>query len=173
MINAHDDCRPSGTGADDRLALPVEQGVLLWCMRALVIEMKSGTPADTQIDELLTALGAPSASPCLRRFMVAISRGCTRMVDVQCVCLRRISPDERALLDVQALAQAMRPFEALLLLRGFVTQEGADAALREAEGIGRALAQAGRFLPEPDEEVRHFALSGGGWAARPVDATLH
>jgi hypothetical protein len=32
--------------------------------------------------------------------------------------------------------QAMRPFEALLLLRGFVTQAGADEALPAAKGVG-------------------------------------
>ncbi len=171
MAKTHTDC-PPGDVADERLALPVEQGVLLWCMRALVIEMKRGLVADRPADELLAALGAPSASPCLKAFMSALSRGCTRLIEVQCVCCRRISPDERALLDVLALSQAMRPFEALLLLRGFMTQVGADAALGSAEEIGLALAQAGRFLPEPEEEVRHFALSSAGWG-RLVEATLH
>ena len=172
MDNAHDECL-RGEEPDERLALPIEQGVLLWCMRMWVIEMKRGIGAEQRIEEMLAALGAQSASPCLKSFMFALSRGCTRMIEVQCVCQRRISLDERALLDALSLTQAMRPFEALLLLRGFETQAGADAALRGAEGVGSALAQAGRFLPEPDEEVRHFGLSGGRWSARPVEVTLH
>ncbi len=171
MATTHTDC-PTCHEADERLALPLEQGVLLWCMRALVVEMKRGAAADRPADELLAALGAPSASPCLKVFMSALSRGCTRMIEVQCICCKRVSSDERALLDVLGLSQAMRPFEALLLLRGFVTQAGADAALCSAEGIGQALAQAGRFLPEPEEEVRHFALSPAGWG-RSVEARLH
>ena len=125
-------------------ALPVEQGVLLWCMRMRVIGMKRGFDVETRIDEMLEALGAAAASPCLKDFMVALSQGCTRMIEVQCVCQTRIDADERALLDVLALAQAMRPFEALLVLRGFVTQASASAALSAAEGVGTALAQAGR-----------------------------
>jgi hypothetical protein len=161
MTDLYDACRnyPAHNERDERLALPVEQGVLLWCMRMRVIGMKRGVGVETRIDEMLEALGASAASPCLRDFMVALSQGCTRMIEVRCVCQPRIGADERALLEVLSLAQAMRPFEALLVLRGFVTQAGATAALGSAEGVGAALAQAGRFLPEPEQEVRHFAMT--------------
>ncbi len=73
-----------------------------------------------------------------------------------------------------SLTQAVRPFEAVLLLRGFVTQDGASAAMRSAEAIGLAFAQAGRFLPEPEEEeVRHFALTAPPGVAPPVKTTVH
>ena len=171
MDNAHDECL-RGDEPDERVTLPVEQGVLLWCMRMLVIEMKHGVGAEERTEELLSALGAQSALPCLKCFMSALSRGCTRMIEVQCVCCRRVSPDEHALLDALALTQAMRPFEALLLLRGFVTQAGAEAALQAADGVVLALAQAGRFLPEPDEEVRRYGLSGVR-SPRGAEVTLH
>lgn len=170
---------------DERLAIPVAQGALLWCMRMWVMEMKRGIGAEPRIDDMLERLGVPEASPYLKGFMFALSGGATRMIEVHCTCRPRIGADERALLDVLALAQAVRSFEALLILRGFVTLDGARAALRSAEGIGTVLAQAGRFLPEPDAEVRHFAMSPGpagrdlaiepGPAAldRPADATLH
>ncbi len=174
MTNVHTECLPEDE-PDERLALPVEQGVLLWCMRTIVIEMKRGphaNGAERRTDDLLSALGASAALPCLRTFMSALSRGCTRMIEVQCICRKHISPDEHALLDVLALAQAMRPFEALLLLRGFVTQAAAEAALAGAEGVGSALAQAGRFLPEPEEEMRHFALCATS-RSRAAEVTLH
>ena len=172
MDNAHGECL-RGVEPDERLALPIEQRVLLWCMRMWVIEMKRGIGAEKRTEEMLATLGAQSASPCLKTFVFALSRGCTRMIEVQCVCQKRVSLDERALLDALSLMQAMRPFESLLLLRGFVTQAGAEAALRGAEGVGSALAQAGRFLPEPAEDVRHFGSSVGCWSARPVEVTLH
>ena len=151
--------RPKPEMHDERLALPIEQGALLCCMRMHVIGMRRGIAVETRIDEMLEVLGAPAASPCLRDLMVALSQGCTRMIEVRCVCEKGLDADEWALLDVLSLAQAMRPFEALLVLRGFTTQSGASAALRGAEGVGTALAQVGRFLPEPEHAMRHFALA--------------
>lgn len=172
MSEPHDACR-SQAGHDERLALPVEQGVLLWCMRMWVIEMKRRVSVEPRIGEMLEALGAPAAAPCLKAFMVALSEGCTRMIEVRCVCQKRIDADEHALLDVLSLAQAMRPFEALLVLRGFVTQAAASTALRAAEGVGTALAQAGCFLPEPAEAVRRFAMMQAAPPLRAGFETIH
>jgi hypothetical protein len=172
MTEAHDDCC-THVADDERLALSIEEGALLWCMRMLVVGMKRGVGAATRVDEILEALGAPSASACLRAFLVALSRGCTRMIEVRCICQPRLDADERALLDVLCLAQAMRPFEALLLLRGFVTQGSADEALRAAESVGAALAQAGCFLPVPEEEVRLLAMTQAAPTARADLKSLH
>jgi hypothetical protein len=166
------ECQHAGS-PDERLALSLEQGVLLWCMRASVIGLKRGIDVEARIDGMLEALGAPAASVWLRQFVVALSAGCTRMIEVRCVCRKRLDPDERALLDVLSLAQAMRRFEALLVLRGFVTQAGAQDALRGAEGVGAALAQAGRFLPEPEQEVRHFAMTPDLPRLSPFFQTIH
>ncbi len=158
---------------DEFLDLPIEQGVLLWCMRMRVIELKRGIDVDARVNDVLDALGVAAAWPFVRDFVGALSEGCTRYIDVRCVCKTSIGPDECALLDVLSLAQAMRPFEARLVLRGFVTQAGAEAALGHAEGIGTVLAQAGRFLPEPEEVVRHFALTPAAAPARSRCQTLH
>ena len=158
---------------DEFLDLPIEQGVLLWCLRMKVIGLKRGIDADTRINRVLDMLGAAAAWPFVRDFVGALSGGCTRYIDVQCVCQTSIGPDEYALLDVLSLAQAMRPFEATLVLRGFVTQAGAEAALRSAEGIGTVLAEAGRFLPEPEEAVQHFALTPAAVPARSHSQMLH
>lgn len=147
--------------------LPTAQAVLLWCIRMWVLELRSGIPAQQDIDDMLDALGVLAASPHLQAFISALSHGATRMIAVQCMCRSWVGPDERALLDVLSLAQAARPFEATLVLRGFVTPEGAASALRCADEIGTVLAGAGHFLPEPEEAVRHYALSA------PSDAILH
>ena len=158
---------------DERLALPVEQGVLLCCMRMWVVELRRGIGAEPRIETMLDHLGVAAAAPCLKAFMSGLSHGCTRMIEVRCVCQKRIGADERALLDVLSLAQAVRRFEAMLMLRGFVTPASAQAALRSAEDIGTALAQAGRFLPEPEQAVRHFAMTQAVPMARPAHETLH
>lgn len=159
---------------DERLSLPIEQGVLLWCIRSWVMEMRRPAGAEQRIDDMLDRFGVPEASPYLKGFMFALSHGAARMIEVQCICCTRIGEDERALLDVLGLAQAVRPFEALLALRGLVTPEGARAALSSAEGVGHVLAQAGRFLPAPETEVRHYAIATlPGGSSRPANATLH
>ncbi len=172
MTETHD-AGQTRASHDERLDLPIEQAVLLWCIRLSVMGMKQGAAVQPRIDEMLEALDASTAAPWLKDFMVALSQGCTRMIEVTCVCQPRIGPDERALLDILSLAQAMRPFEALLLLRGFVTQAAAIEALRSAEGVGVALALAGRFLPEPEQEMRHFAMTQAAPAALAGRQTLH
>jgi hypothetical protein len=164
---------PNSGFHDERLALSLEQGVLLWCLRASVSGMKRGIDVESRIDGMLEALGAPAAARSLREFISALSQGCTRMIEVRCVCQKRLDADERALLDVLSLAQAMRPFEALLVLRGFVTQAGAREALRGAEAVVAALTQAGRFLPEPEQEVRHLAIAPDMPGISPYLQTIH
>jgi hypothetical protein len=137
------------------------------------MELRRGIPAQHDIDDMLTVLGVPAASPHLKGFICALSHGATRMIEVQCMCRPWMCPDERAMLDVLSLAQAARRFEAMLVLRGFVTPEGAASALRSAEAMGTVLAAAGHCLPEPEEAVRHYALSAPYGDARPFDATLH
>jgi hypothetical protein len=142
----------------ERLSLTAASGAMLWCMRMWVMDLKQGLGLEPRISAVLDQIGAPAAAPHLKRFMSELSRGATRMIEVQCICRPRICADERALLDVLGLAQALRAFEARLVLRGFTTPDGADRALIYATQIGTALVEAGVLLPEPDEEVRHYAL---------------
>ncbi|MBC7801714.1 MAG: hypothetical protein H7Z10_13925, partial [Gemmatimonadaceae bacterium] len=146
---------------DERLALSIEEGVLLWSIRSWVMELRRPAGHEPRIDDMLDRFGVPDAAPYLKGFMFALSHGAARMINVQCVCCTSIGEDERALLDVLGLAQALRPFEALLLLHGLVTPAGARAALCSAEGMGTVLADAGRFLPAPEEEVRRYAIATG------------
>ena len=114
---------------------------------------------------MLTVLGAQSALPCLKSFMFALSRGCTRMIEVQCVCQKRISPDERALLDALLLTQAMRPFEALLLLRGFEPRRAPTQRSAARRAWGRRWPRQGAFC---QNLTRRYATSD-----YPADSGLH
>ena len=154
--------------SDERLSLPVEQGVLLWCIRVWVAGLHKEVGAAQRIQEMLGRLGAAAAAPFFDGFMFALSHGATRRIAVHCVCQSRVGDDERALLDAFGLAQEARPFEALLLLRGLTTPEAARTALRSAEGLAGAMTVAGRVLPAPDSAVAHFAMPG-----HAAGATLH
>jgi hypothetical protein len=143
----------------ERLSLTAASRAMLWCMRMWVMDMKQGLGAEPRIGAMLEQMGAPAAAPPLKSFMSALSTGATRMIEVQCVCRPHLCADEQALLDVLGLAQALRAFEARLVLRGFTTPDGADRALNCATHIGTLLVQAGVLLPEPEEQVRLYALS--------------
>ncbi len=159
---------------DERLALPVEQGALLWCMRAWVAGLQHPVEAESRIEDMMARLGATDAAPYFEGLMFALRHGAIRTLAIDCVCQPRVSDDERALLEMLGLAQERRPFEALLLLRGMVTPEGARAVLHSAERFGAALARVGRFLPAPETEVRRFAFSSESAAVlRPPSSMLH
>lgn len=157
---------------DERLSLPVEQGVLLWCIRVWVAGLHQDVAARPRIADMLGRLGAQEAAPYFDGFMFALSHGATRRINIQCICQSSVAPDERVLLDAFGLAQESRPFEALLLLRGLATPEAARSALRSAEGLGGAMAGAGRMLPAPDSAVARFAMASGP-CAPGTGATLH
>ncbi len=61
-----------------------------------------------------TALGAPDATGQLYAFMWILSQGASRMLNVDCVCQQSLSRDERLLLDILALSQHKRTFEAMV-----------------------------------------------------------
>ena len=159
---------------DERLRLPVEHSVLLWCMRAWVAGQRHPIQAAQCIEDMLARLDAPGAAPYLEGFMFVLRHAATRPLAVACMCYPRVTGDERALLAVFRLVQEARPFEALLLLRGPLTPEGARAALRSAEGVGLALARAGRDLAAPDAGLSRLALEVEvADAARRAGSTLH
>ena len=153
---------------DERLALSVEEAVLLWCTRVWVVGQRRPVGTERRIRDMLARLDAPDAAPHLEAFMFALSHEAARRVAVNRTRCPRVSEDERALLDVFGLAQEARSFEALLLLRRLATLGGARAALRSAEGVGLALARAGHYLLAPEAEMRRLAL-----AAESVEAFRH
>lgn len=151
---------------DPRLAMPVESAVLLWCMRVSMVEMQKPVDAEIRTHRVLEALGVAEAAPYVEGLMFAVGHGATRTVAVQCVCQPSISADEQALLDAVALAQESRLFEALLSLRGFLSPDGARAALHSAEKIGVMFARAGRFLDSPSSPLQQFGLTADSGVVR-------
>lgn len=119
---------------DERLALPVAENALLWCMRAWVVGLHRDIDAERRIEDVLDRLGAPGAAGCLSGFMWALRHGAVRTIGVECACQPRVSADERALLGVFALAQEGQSLEAMLALRGLVSAPAARAAWLSAEG---------------------------------------
>ena len=154
-------------------ALPLAQRALLWCMRMWVMQLRHGAETQARVGNMLGQLGAPTAPPHLERLMLLLVHGATRELEVLCVCQTEVAADERALLDVLSLAQAERPLDAFLALRSILPAQDAGAALHSAEELGALLAQAGRFLPAPEENGRRFARTPGPAPARLAHHALH
>ena len=154
-------------------ALPIAQRALLWCMRMWVMQLRHGAETQERVDNMLGQLGAPAATPHLQSLMLTLVQGTTRELEVLCVCQTEVAADERALLDVLSLAQARRSLDALLALQSILPAQDAGAALHSAEEIGVLLAQAGRFLPAPDENERRFARAPGPMPTRLAHHVLH
>lgn len=145
---------------DERLALPVAENALLWCMRAWVVGLHRDIDAERRIEDVLARLGAPDAADCLSGFMWALRHGAVRTIGVECACQPRVSADERALLGVFALAQEGQSLEAMLALRGLVSAPAARAAWLSAEGVAGALLRAGRRLARPEVATVRYAVPG-------------
>src|SRR5579859_4894358 len=93
-------------------SLPSIDGVLLWTMRAWVLGIREKIPVEEQIQDAFNRLGAPGATGPLFGFMRCLSHGAARTLDVHCVCVPEVSCDERCLIDILALSQQARRFEA-------------------------------------------------------------
>lgn len=159
---------------DERLALPITEGTLLWSMRAWAVSSRHSIEPERRIAKVLARLGAPDASEYLFGFMFALLHGAVRPICVRCPCQPRISSDEHALLDVFALAQEAQSFEAMLVLRGLIAPAAASAAYRSAEGVSGALVQSGLLLKTPAPgAVRRYALAAPRCGSVPVGATVH
>ena len=165
---------PFTHGRDERLTLPVIEGTLLWSMRTWVAALHHATEPAQRIAEIFARRDAPNAAGYLAGFMFALRHGAVRAVCVGRPGQPRISDDERALLDVFALAQDNQSFEALLVLRGFVTPAGARAAYQSAEGVAGELRRSGWLLrPPASGSARLSALAPDIWATMPAEALLH
>ena len=154
-------------------ALPIAQRALLWCMRMWVMQLRHGAETQARVDNMLGQLGAPTAAAHLESLMLTLVHGTMRELEVLCVCQTEVAADERALLDVLSLAQAKRSLDAFSILRSILPAQDAGEALHSAEEIGVLLAEAGRFLPAPDESLRRFARAPGPPPTRLAHHVLH
>lgn len=159
---------------DERLALPVAEGALLWSMRAWVAGLRHAVPSEQRIAEVMARLGTPRATGYLLGFMFTLRHGAVRAIRVSCPCQPRVSADEQALLGVFALAQDGQSFEAMLALRGLVTPAAAAAAYQSAEGVAGELLRAGWLLTPPESDAaRHYALATEARPGWPAGAVIH
>jgi hypothetical protein len=133
--------------------------IMLWTMRAWVIGITEKIPVEDQIQDAFNRIGAPDANGQLYAFMWILSQGASRMLNVDCVCSQKISGDERALLDILALSQHGRTFEAMILLRSMVKNTRALAVADCAANIVRTLSSAGFILPVRSLETDRYAFA--------------
>lgn len=141
-------------GLDERAALPVPEGVLLWSIRAWVLARcrPEELHIEDRIEAALGGLDAAEAGCGLCGFMEAVERGGTRRVTVEKMCARRLTADERALLGVFACVQAGQTAEAAVALGNMVAPVSVGAALMRACDVALALAGAGHALRGATDE---------------------
>ena len=142
-------------------SLSLSERTLLWSMRVWVAGLvRPELAAADQMAAALADLRAAHATAYLDGFMWALRHGATRTIGIDCPCQPGLDADERALLDVFALAQHGGGMEAAMLLRAMVSPAASRAALDSAERLGRALAAAGAILVLPDRpSLAMFGLS--------------
>jgi hypothetical protein len=155
-------------------SLPAVDGVLLWAMRAWAVGMRKKIPVEEKIQNAFARIGAPDATGQLYGFMWILGQGKERILNVDCTCHPFISADERSLLDITALSQQDRSFEALLMLRAMVRPATALAAHDAAKRVAASLSAAGRFLQLRTFETRQYIIAPGlAGMDTPVLPTLH
>jgi hypothetical protein len=135
-----------------------QEQILIWAMRAWVIGIAQKIPVEEQIQDAFSRVGAPDATGQLYGFMWILSQGASRMLDVDCVCQTRLSRDERMLLDILALSQHKRTFEAMVMLRSLVRRGSAVAAAESAIKVMCSLSAAGFTLPVRSLETTRHAF---------------
>jgi hypothetical protein len=140
--------------------LPWLETMLLWSMRAWVIGSRRKIPVERQIEEVFDRIGAGDAVGALFGFMWVVGHGALRTLNVECVCNPGISADERCLLDVIALHQHRRSFEAMVLLRSLLAPRAALAAADSAARLTAALTDANRFLASPQLPTTRHVFTG-------------
>ena len=142
-----------------RSSLSRLESVLLWAMRAWVVGIVEKIPVEEQICDAFRQIGVPGGTAQLYEFMWVVSQGATRTIDVDCVCKARVSRDERSLLNVIALAQHERTFEALVLLRSMLEPKIAMAAVDSAARIAAMLRAEGQHLPVPTMDTDRYMFA--------------
>ena len=138
--------------------LPWLEGMLLTAMRTWVFGCKRGIATDGQIEAIFAGLRASEATAYLDRLLRALNAGCTRMIEISCLCDPALSADEVLLLDTLALQQERRDTDATLLLQAFVTPASASEAAGNALGIVQVLNAAGHVLRRAESVIQRRGL---------------
>ena len=142
------------SGSELRDELPWLEGVILAAMRTWVLGCKRGVSADTPVQVAFTNLRAQEAAEYLVRFMQALNRGCTRMIDIYCTCEPVMSADEGLLLDIFALLQEGLHDIATDLLHRLVEPTTAYVASDDALAVVQVLRSAGHVIARGPAALR-------------------
>ena len=128
--------------------LPAAEGALLWSMRAWVLARCRAEElhVEERIEAALDRVDASDAGRGLCRFMDAVERGGIRPVVVAPLCARRLTADERALLNVFTCVQSERTAEAAQMLSSMVASAAVGTAMELAADVALALDDAGHRL---------------------------
>ena len=135
--------------------------VILWTMRAWVMGIVERIPVEEQICDAFRQIGVPGGTAQIYEFMWLLSQGACRTINIDCVCRPAVSEDERRLLDILALAQRNKSFEALMLLRTMLAPRMAVAAAESAARLAEMLGAEGVVLPAPALVTERYLLVSG------------
>ncbi|MDR3519070.1 MAG: hypothetical protein P4M00_25000 [Azospirillaceae bacterium] len=159
--------------SDHLAALPSLERLLLWTMRAWVLGHCHGRDAETGIRNVFDRLGTPEAVASLDGFMTALSLGARRVLEVNCVCNRTLSDDERALLCAIGFEQEEASEDAFNLLTPLISERAAAAACISARRLAVALQSQGYWLQPATLGGYRLALSRFAAPAGRSARTLH
>jgi hypothetical protein len=142
----------------DTLAFP--DRLALWAVRKWVSGHKGAPVALAMLASAFERTGAPEAPARLDTLMRAVTAGAARRIAVHAPCCAAVGADERLLLDALALAQADPKVDGTLLLRRFLTPDGARAAAGPLHDLARGLLRGGLRLTPSAPASAAFSRSG-------------
>src|SRR3954451_4751891 len=146
----------SRSACELRDELPWLEGSILAAMRTWVLGCKRGVSTEVPVQVLFANLRASEAAAELDRFMQALNRGCTRMIEVSCTCEPLLSDDEALLLDMFALLQQGGNPAATVLLARLVEPAAAHLAAGPALAVIQVVAEAGHVLTRGPAAWRRY-----------------
>ena len=111
--------------------------LLLWGMRAWVIGLKQRIDVAEPMRVAFDRFGIPDAVELVDALMSIIACGATRVLDIECVCHKAISEDEKRLLIAASLHQNGSSFEARFILRSILSSAASRAAAELLDRLGK------------------------------------
>jgi hypothetical protein len=152
--------------------LPELEKAILWTMRAWVLGHCRRRPVDERIQTVFDYLNASEAAFHLGRFMLALSHGALRSIEVNCVCNEVVSADEATLLEIFSFQQREQHEDAFERMSALVTEFAAIAGCDHANRTAIVLAEANQMFsstPRPGPAKHPWS----GLSATPTSHALH
>lgn len=138
-----------GAEAGDRTMLPFAEQLLLWAIRMTVVGMKSGSPTHHPVTVAFRKVGAEPAAEKVSMLVRILALGAQRPVQIATPCALLLTPDERCLLAVAALAQTRPRVEGALIMRPLLSPAACRAVAALARELGALLGGVGLRFAAP------------------------